>query len=76
MVLRIRPAPKDRPQTEPMTLDRDSDQLLTESGRLFESVGDSAPYNGPVVDYHPNGNKSYSVTVVDGVAQGKAEGMV
>ena len=60
---------KDRPQTEPPSF-RNSDQLLTESGRLF-AVGDSAPYSGPVMDYHSNGNKAYSVTVVDGVAQGE-----
>ena len=60
----------DRPQAEPPSF-RNSDQLLTESGRLF-AVGDSAPYSGPVMDYHPNGNKAYSVTVVDGVAQGLA----
>ena len=57
---------KGRPQAEPPSF-RNSDQRLTESGRLF-AVGDSAPYSGPVVDYHPNGNKAYSVTMVDGLA--------
>lgn len=61
---------KGRAQPDPPSF-RNSNQLLTESGRLF-AVGDSTPYNGPVIDYHPNGSKAYSVTIVDGIAQGLA----
>lgn len=54
----------------PMTLDQ-SDQIVIEAGKLYESKKKS-PYNGEIVEFHPNGVKSYSVTIVNGVLDGKA----
>ena len=48
-----------------------STQMISDKGLLF-ALGDTKPYNGPIIDYHPNGVKSYQVEVKDGVAQGAA----
>ena len=48
-----------------------STQMINDNGILY-ALGDSEPYTGPIIDYHPNGVKSYQVEVKDGVAQGTA----
>ena len=48
-----------------------STQLINDKGILY-ALGDSEPYTGPIIDYHPNGVKSYQVEVKEGVAQGTA----
>ena len=54
----------------PVTLDQ-SDQIVIEAGKIYKSKKKSL-YSGEIVDFHPNGGKSYSVTIVDGVLDGKA----
>ena len=48
-----------------------SSQMIPNNGVLY-ALGDTEPYTGPVIDYHPNGVKSYKVEVKKGVPQGTA----
>tara|TARA_Y100000588_G_scaffold327630_1_gene362756 strand:+ start:546 stop:1709 length:1164 start_codon:yes stop_codon:yes gene_type:complete len=46
-------------------------QLVANSGKIHLE-GESSPYSGPVEELYPNGNKKYSLYIVDGVKQGQA----
>lgn len=48
---------------------RGSSQMFNDQGVLY-ALGDTEPYTGPVIDYHPNGVKSYQYEVKKGVPQG------
>ena len=48
-----------------------STQMINDKGVLY-ALGDSKPYNGPIIDYHPNNVKRYQVEVKNGVPQGVA----
>ena len=48
-----------------------STQMINDKGILY-ALGDSEPYTGSIIDYHPNGVKSYKVEVKQGVPQGAA----
>ena len=49
----------------------DSGLIISDSGKL-SLVGDSTSYSGPMEKKHPNGQKSYTLEIVDGVKQGLA----
>jgi len=47
-----------------------SRQVFNDQGTIY-ALGETEPYNGPVIDYHPNGKKSYEYTVKNGKPEGK-----
>ncbi len=49
----------------------DSGLIISDSGKL-SLAGDSTSYSGPMEKKHPNGQKSYTLEIVDGVKQGLA----
>tara|TARA_Y100000588_G_scaffold327619_1_gene362738 strand:+ start:547 stop:1710 length:1164 start_codon:yes stop_codon:yes gene_type:complete len=46
-------------------------KLVSDSG-IIHLEGESAPYSGPVEELYPNGNKKYSLEIIDGVKHGRA----
>ena len=48
-----------------------STQMINEKGVLY-ALGDTDPYNGPIIDYYPNRVKKYHVLIKDGVPIGAA----
>ena len=48
---------------------RGSTQIFNDGGTLY-ALGETDPYTGPVIDFHPNGKKSYAYRVENGRPQG------
>ena len=59
----------DPQKNDPPPSLRNSNRLASNTGKLYHA-DESTPYTGPVTEYHPNGNKSYSVHFKDGVPHG------